>query len=68
MCAFADDSTGENCDTVDGPQAHTLCIFPFNFHGVVHNTCTTIDGDRAWYKLDLTLLMWLKSKVCHKCH
>ena len=48
ICTFAKDSTGEHCDTVDGPQAHLPCIFPFNFQGVAHNACTTIDGDRAW--------------------
>jgi len=49
-----EDSTGGNCDTVDGPQAHTLCIFPFNFHGVAHTACTTIDGDRHWCATNVT--------------
>jgi len=48
------DSTGEHCDTVDGPQAHLPCIFPFNFQGVAHNACTTIDGDRAWCATNVT--------------
>jgi len=49
-----EDIDGGYCDTVDGPQTHALCIFPFNFHEVAHNACTTIDGDRPWCATNVT--------------
>ena len=38
-----------SCLTNDGPAAGSACAFPFNFMGVSHFGCTTIDGDtRPW--------------------
>ena len=34
-----------SCLTNDGPAAGSACAFPFNFMGVSHTGCTTIDGD-----------------------
>ena len=35
--------------TNDGPASGAACTFPFNYMGVSHNGCTTIDGDaRPW--------------------
>jgi len=49
------ESPGENCDTVDGPDPHKSCIFPFNFHNAAHTACTTIDGDlRPWCATNVT--------------
>ena len=28
---WPEDTNADNCDTVDGPQAHSLCVFPFLF-------------------------------------
>ena len=33
------------CSTTDGPAAGSACAFPFNYMGVLHFGCTTIDGD-----------------------
>merc|ERR1712243_369182 len=40
--------SGASCITNDGPAAGSACVFPFNFWGVSHFTCTTIDGDSPW--------------------
>merc|ERR1712243_112645 len=41
--------SGASCITNDGPAAGSACVFPFNFMGVSHSGCTTIDGDhRPW--------------------
>merc|ERR1712126_349315 len=41
--------SGSGCITNDGPAAGSACVFPFNFMGVSHSECTTIDGDpRPW--------------------
>merc|ERR1712001_761046 len=37
--------SGESCITNDGPAAGSACAFPFNYMGVSHSGCTTIDGD-----------------------
>merc|ERR1711981_1113594 len=37
--------SGSTCSTTDGPAAGSACAFPFNFMGVLHFGCTTIDGD-----------------------
>merc|ERR550539_129925 len=37
--------SGSICSTTDGPAAGSACAFPFNFMGVLHFGCTTIDGD-----------------------
>jgi len=37
--------SGASCLTNDGPAAGSACAFPFNFMGVSHTGCTTIDGD-----------------------
>ena len=35
--------------TNDGPASGSACAFPFNYMGVSHTGCTTIDGDtRPW--------------------
>merc|ERR1712112_266020 len=36
------------CSAIDGPAAGSACVFPFNFMGVLHFGCTTIDGDSLW--------------------
>merc|ERR1719347_346328 len=36
------------CSAIDGPAAGSACVFPFNFMGVLHFGCTTIDGDSPW--------------------
>ena len=37
------------CSATDGPAAGSACVFPFNYMGVIHYGCTTIDGDtRPW--------------------
>merc|ERR1711934_878441 len=38
-------ASGSICSTTDGPAAGSACAFPFNFMGVLHFGCTTIDGD-----------------------
>merc|ERR1711971_572431 len=38
-------ASGASCITNDGPAAGSACAFPFNFMGVLHSGCTTIDGD-----------------------
>merc|ERR1719454_2723263 len=37
--------SGASCITNDGPAAGSACAFPFNYMGVLHTGCTTIDGD-----------------------
>merc|ERR1712210_418983 len=37
--------SGASCITNDGPAAGSACAFPFNYMGVSHSGCTTIDGD-----------------------
>merc|ERR1712088_1257631 len=37
--------SGASCITNDGPAAGSACAFPFNYMGVLHYGCTTIDGD-----------------------
>merc|ERR1712212_1159427 len=37
--------SGASCTTIDGPAAGSACAFPFNYMGVSHSGCTTIDGD-----------------------
>merc|ERR1712055_260180 len=37
--------SGSICSTNDGPAAGSACAFPFNYMGVLHFGCTTIDGD-----------------------
>merc|ERR1712071_318256 len=37
--------SGASCITNAGPAAGSACAFPFNFGGVSHTGCTTIDGD-----------------------
>merc|ERR1712001_167054 len=37
--------SGSVCSTNDGPAAGSACAFPFNYMGVLHFGCTTIDGD-----------------------
>merc|ERR1711881_625572 len=37
--------SGASCITNDGPAAGSACAFPFNYMGVSHFGCTTIDGD-----------------------
>merc|ERR1711934_434854 len=37
--------SGSVCSTNDGPAAGSACAFPFNYMGVLHYGCTTIDGD-----------------------
>merc|ERR1719239_393933 len=38
-------ASGASCITNDGPAAGSACAFPFNYMGVSHFGCTTIDGD-----------------------
>merc|ERR1712210_86312 len=38
-------ASGSVCSTNDGPAAGSACAFPFNYMGVLHFGCTTIDGD-----------------------
>merc|ERR1712130_862848 len=41
--------SGSVCSSTEGPAAGSACAFPFNFMGVTHFGCTTIDGDtRPW--------------------
>jgi len=49
-----EDTNADNCDTVDGPQAHSLCVFPFLFQGVEYQACTDVDGDRHWCATNVT--------------
>merc|ERR1712158_54267 len=37
--------SGSVCSTNEGPAAGSACAFPFNYMGVLHFGCTTIDGD-----------------------
>jgi len=37
--------SGASCLTNDGPAAGSACVFPFNYMGISHTGCTTIDGD-----------------------
>merc|ERR1719504_606037 len=37
--------SGASCITSEGPAAGSACAFPFNYMGVLHYGCTTIDGD-----------------------
>merc|ERR1712001_218468 len=37
--------SGESCITTEGPASGSPCVFPFNYMGVSHFGCTTIDGD-----------------------
>merc|ERR1712088_749837 len=37
--------SGASCTTIDGPAAGSACAFPFDYMGVSHFGCTTIDGD-----------------------
>merc|ERR1719210_3092785 len=37
--------SGASCLTNDGPAAGSACMFPFNYMGISHTGCTTIDGD-----------------------
>ena len=39
------DICSASCLTNDGPAAGSACVFPFNYMGVSHTGCTTIDGD-----------------------
>merc|ERR1711974_220686 len=41
----AGSGSGSGCSAIDGPAAGSACAFPFNFMGVSHIGCTTIDGD-----------------------
>merc|ERR1711971_1423950 len=43
--AMTGTGSGESCFTNDGPAAGSACAFPFNYMGVLHFGCTTIDGD-----------------------
>merc|ERR1712200_307866 len=48
VAAFAQitgSGSGASCITNDGPAAGSACAFPFNYMGVLHTGCTTIDGD-----------------------
>merc|ERR1719333_199505 len=46
--------SGASCLTNDGPAAGSACAFPFNFMGVTHFGCTTIDGDTTPWCSTLT--------------
>merc|ERR1719394_27265 len=37
--------SGTTCMATSGPAEGSACVFPFNFMGVSHFGCTTIDGD-----------------------
>merc|ERR1712218_748631 len=37
--------SGASCLTNSGPASGSPCAFPFNYMGVLHYGCTTIDGD-----------------------
>jgi len=37
--------SGAGCLTNSGPASGSPCVFPFNYMGVSHFGCTTIDGD-----------------------
>merc|ERR1712241_284857 len=37
--------SGASCLTNSGPASGSPCVFPFNYMGVSHFGCTTIDGD-----------------------
>ena len=39
------DICSASCLTNDGPAAGSACVFPFNYMGISHTGCTTIDGD-----------------------
>merc|ERR1712184_212063 len=43
--AMTGTGSGASCITNDGPAAGSACAFPFNYVGVLHYGCTTIDGD-----------------------
>jgi len=43
--AMTGTGSGAGCITNDGPAAGSACAFPFNYMGVSHFGCTTIDGD-----------------------
>jgi len=38
----------DSCITVGGPAEGSACVFPFNFNGVSHSNCTTVDDTKAW--------------------
>ena len=44
-CTYNGDICSVSCLTNDGPAAGSACVFPFNYMGVSHTGCTTIDGD-----------------------
>merc|ERR1719278_1074562 len=46
--------SGASCLTNDGPAAGSACVFPFNYMGVSHKGCTTIDGDTTPWCLTQT--------------
>merc|ERR1711970_1412512 len=45
MTSTGSGASGASCITNDGPAAGSACAFPFNYMGVLHYGCTTIDGD-----------------------
>ena len=45
IAAFAQITHEPVCSATDGPAAGSPCAFPFNYMGVLHYGCTTIDGD-----------------------
>jgi len=41
-------TTRSSCITVGGPATGSACVFPFNYNGVSHSNCTTVDDTKPW--------------------
>ena len=43
-----DKNSANECKTVGGPRSNVPCVFPFNFKGVLYETCTSAEYTQNW--------------------